>query len=117
MTDILKNGLTFLETKLLTHASSPVEYRQGGLADNAQTVQAAFGKTTIQIGESDGFKVQSFVWDFLIGADSLGFLPDVGDVIVADGQSYEVMKLPGDGCWRFTSLTRKVYRIHTREIQ
>jgi hypothetical protein len=114
MTDILKNGLTFLETKLLAHASSPVEYRQGGLIDNAITVNATFGKTDIQIGETDGFKVQSFVWDFLIQADTLGFLPEVGDCIIADGQTYEVMTLPGQGCWRFTSHTRKVYRIHTR---
>ncbi len=116
MTNILKNGLTFLETKLLAHASSEIEYRQDGLADNAQTVKATFGKTDIEIGEGDGFKVQSFVWDFLIGVDSLGFLPDVGDCIIADGQTYEVMNLPGEGCWRFTSHTRKMVRIHTREI-
>ena len=116
MTDILKNGLIFLETKLLAHAASSIEYRQDGLADNAITINATFGKTNIEIGEGEGFKVQSFVWDFLIGVDSLGFLPDIGDCLIADGQTYEVMKLPGEGCWRFTSHSRKMYRIHTREV-
>lgn len=116
MTDILQNGLTFLETKLLIHAASEIEYRQGGLSENAVIVNAVFGKTDIQIGNAEGFQVRSFVWDFLIDADLLGFLPGVGDTIIADGQTYEVMKLPGRGCWRFTSQTRKVYRIHTREI-
>ena len=116
MADMLKNGLTFLETKLLAHAASPIEYRQAGLRDNAINVNATFGKTDIEIGDGEGFKVQSFVWDFLIGTDSLGFLPDVGDTMIADGQTYEVMNLPGESCWRFTSHTRKMYRIHTREL-
>ena len=89
---------------------------EAGLADNTITVDAVSGKTDIEVGDGEGFKVQSFVWDFLIGVNTLGFLPDVGDTIIVDGQIYEVMNLAGQGCWRYTSATRQVYRIHTREI-
>lgn len=116
MPNLLNDSLDWLEQKLKGFCSSPIEYRRDGLADNAQTVNAIFGKTDIEVGDVDSFRVQSFVWDFLIDVDALGVLPDNGDTILIDGVVYEVMNLAGQGCWRYTSPTRRTYRIHTREI-
>lgn len=116
MDNLLNTGLQWLEQKLNSFCSSPVEYRKEGLSENAQTVNAMFGKTDIQIGHTDNFQVQSFVWDFLIPAGALEFLPDSGDTILVNGIVYEVMNLAGQGCWQYTSPTRQTYRVHTREI-
>lgn len=93
--------------------SSPVEYRR-----NAQTltVDAVFGKTDFEVEDSTGISVSSFVWDFLIDAQTLGFDPEVGDIIVVNGRLFQVMNLSGQGSWRWTGPNRKTYRIHTKDI-
>ena len=63
-----------------------------------------------------GLTINSQVWDFLILAEELGFDPEPGDVIVANGRRYEVMNLSGEGCWRWSDPYRQTYRIHTKDI-
>lgn len=113
MTNMLNTGLDWLEQRLLGFCSSPVEYRRDS---NSQTVDAVFGKTDIEVDDQTGITVSSFVWDFLIDAQTLGFEPDVGDLIVINGRLFEVMNLSGQGCWRWTGPNRKTYRIHTKDI-
>jgi len=110
---MLNQGLDWLEQRLLGFCSSPVEYRRDS---NTQTVDAVFGKTDIEVEDHTGITVSSFVWDFLIDAQTLGFEPDVGDLIVVNERQYEVMNLSGQGCWRWTGPNRKTYRIHTKDI-
>jgi len=112
MTNMLNSGLDWLEQRLMGFCSSPVEYRRDS---NSQTVDAVFGKTDIEVDDQTGITVSSFVWDFLIDAQTLGFEPDVGDLIVILGRQFEVMKLSGQGCWRWTGPNRKTYRIHTKD--
>lgn len=93
--------------------SSLVEYRRDA---QSQTVDAVYGKTDIEVDDQTGMTVSSFVWDFLIDAQSLGFEPDVGDLIKINGRLFEVMNLSGQGSWRWTGPNRKTYRIHTKDI-
>jgi hypothetical protein len=95
------------------HCSSPVEYRR---PPDAVTVSATYGKTDFEVADESGLTIGSHVWDFLILADALGFEPEPGDVIAADGRRYEVMNLGGEGCWRWSDPYRQTYRIHTKDI-
>jgi hypothetical protein len=113
MTNMLNSGLDWLEQRLMGFCSSPVEYRRDS---DTLTVDAVFGKTDIEVDDQTGITVSSFVWDFLIDAETLAMEPEVGDLIVVNERQFEVMKLAGQGCWRWTGPNRKTYRIHTKQI-
>jgi len=113
MGNLLNNGLDWLEQRLLGFCSSPVEYRRD---TQSHTIDAVFGKTDITVDDHTGIAVSSFVWDFLIDAQTLGFEPNVGDLIGVNGRFYEVMNLAGQGCWRWTGPNQRTYRIHTKDI-
>ena len=113
MGDLLRQGSQWLEQMRTAHCSSPVEYRR---PLDAVTMNATYGKTDFEVADESGLKIGSHVWDFLILADALGFEPEAGDVIVADGRRFEVMNLGGDGCWRWSDPYRQTYRIHTKDI-
>lgn len=113
MTNLLNNGLDWLEQNLLGFCSSPVQYRRDSVS---VTLDAVFGKTDYQISTESGVEVGAFIWDHLVDAESLGMTPEVGDLIVVNSKQFEVMKLSGQGCWRWTGPNQKTYRIHTKEI-
>jgi len=111
--DLLREGSQWLEQMRTSHCSSPVEYRRD---PDAYSVNATYGKTDFEVADESGLTVESHIWDFLILADDLGFEPEPGDVIAANGRRYEVMNLGGDGCWRWSDPYRQTYRIHTKDI-
>ena len=113
MTNLLNHGLDWLEQNLLGFCSSPVTYRRDA---QTQTCNAVFGKTDYQVSGESGVEVGAFLWDFLIDAESLGLSPEVGDIVVVNGKQFEVMKLSGQGCWRWTGPNQKTYRIHTKQV-
>ncbi|MCC5830146.1 MAG: hypothetical protein JJU36_11925 [Phycisphaeraceae bacterium] len=118
MPDLLRQGAAWLEQMRTAHCSSPVQYRHGG---DVHPVQATFGRTRYEIADEasgGGLTVGAHVWDFLILADALpGVEPEPGDLIVANGQKYEVMALGEDvRGWRWSDPYRTTYRIHTRDI-
>ena len=113
MENMLNSGLDWLEQRLLGFCSSPVEYRRD---THVVTVDAVYGKTDVEVSDPTGISVSSFVWDFLIDAATLGFKPEIGDIIVVHGRQFEVMNLSGQGCWRWTGPNQKTYRIHTKGI-
>jgi hypothetical protein len=110
---MINQGLDWLEQRLMGFCSSPVEYRRDA---QILTIDAVFGKTDYEAEDDNGISVGGFVWDFLIDAATLTMEPEVGDVIVTHGRQFEVMKLFGQGCWRWTGPNRKTYRIHTKDI-
>ena len=113
MTNMLNNGLDWLEQNLLGFCSSPVGYKRDS---EVLTVDAVFGKTDYEVNDANGITVGNFVWDFLMDAEALGLKPAVGDIIVLNEKQYEVSNLSGQGCWRWTGPNQKTYRIHTQEI-
>ena len=113
MSDMLQNAVTWLGAQRLAHMSSQVEYRRD---PDMLTVNATLGKTDVEIADESGLTIGSHVWDFLIAAEELGFDPEGGDVIAANGRRYEVMNLGGEGCWRWSDPYRQTYRIHTKDI-
>lgn len=113
MSNMLNNGLDWLEQKMADYCSSPAEYRREA---QSYPLSAIFGKTEFEVENDEGISVGAFVWDFLIASELLGFEPEAGDIVAADGRLFEVMNLPAQGCWRWTSPNRKTYRIHTKEV-
>ena len=112
MGDLLRQGSQWLGVQLREHASSPVTYRRGEVE---LEVPATFGRTEYEVADDYGTTIRTHVIDFLILADALGSEPEAGDVIVADGRTFEVMDLAGQGCWRWSDPYRKTFRIHTKD--
>jgi hypothetical protein len=96
-----------------THCSSPAEYRRDS---QVKPIRATYGRTQYEVADESGLTINGQAWDFLILADELGFDPEPGDVIAANGRRYEVMNLGGEGCWRWSDPYRQTYRIHTKDI-
>ena len=113
MANLLNDGLDWLEQNLLGFCSSTVAYQR-----DSETIalDAVFGKADYQVSTESGIEVGAFIWDFLVDAETLGLTPEVGDIVVVNGKQFEVRKLSGQGCWRWTGPNQKTVRIHTQEI-
>ena len=117
MTDMMREGMKWLELQRTKHMSSPVIFKTNrGAGLETFDVNATFGKTNYEIADGYGAMVGTSVIDFLILAEELQFEPDAGDVIVANGRKYEVMNLVGESCWRWSDPYRMTMRIHTKDI-
>jgi hypothetical protein len=116
MSDLLKQGLTWLSQQRTNHMASLVQYQRAG--QTPITVQATFGRTEYDITDGAGASLQTHVVDFLILASDLADLhpPQRGDVILANHHQYEVLDLPGDGSWRWSDPYHTTLRIHTKDI-
>ena len=115
MPDLLRDSASWLAQQRGDHLTSLVVYeRSDGLIIN---VPATKGKTDYEVGDASysGATLRAHVIDFLITSEVLGFDPQAGDVIVADGRRYEVMDLAGQGAWRWSDPYSTTYRIHTKD--
>jgi hypothetical protein len=119
MSDLLRDGLTWLEQQRTAHCSSQVTYRREA---TELLVNATFGRTEYEVADEysgGGATIRAHVVDFLILAEELSPTfgePKAGDQIVADGRIYEVMALSGQGHWRWSDPYRTTYRIHTKDV-
>ena len=114
MGDLLRDGLRWLDQQRQAHGSGAVTYSRGL---TSATVAATYGRTELELHDEAGFSTRAMVVDFLITAAAMPVdAPKVGDTILADGVTYEVMNLPGDGCWRWCDPYRITMRIHTKEV-
>ena len=123
MTDVLQQGLDWLEGQRREHMARTVTYRRG--ADSVD-VLATVGETVFRLTEDYGAQVRVVRRDYLIAADDLVLsgqrvLPEAGDRIEeSDGDQvfiYEVMG-PGGGepDWRYSDPYRRTLRIHTKHV-
>ena len=123
MGDLLRQGSQWLAGVLKQHAASPVTYSRPPADEDDETVElelaATLGKTDYEKLDEYGMPVGATASDFLVSA--AGFAgtfgePQVGDRIVFDGAVYEVLELPGQGCWRQSDRFGNTMRIHTKRI-
>jgi hypothetical protein len=112
--DLLQQGSQWLHQQRTAHMAGSVLYRRAGQAD--ADVRATFGRTEFEVADESGLTINGQVWDYLILAEELGFDPEPGDIIVANGRRYEAMNLSGEGCWRWSDPYRQTYRIHTKDV-
>lgn len=117
MTDLMREGMKWLERQRKQFMSGPVVYKTDrGDGEEFLNVAATFGKTTYEIADGYGATIKTHVIDFLILFEDLSLEPQAGDVIVADKRKYEVMNLSGESCWRWSDPYRMTMRIHTKDI-
>jgi hypothetical protein len=123
MGDLLRQGSQWLAGVLKQHASSPVTYSRPPADDEDEVLEleiaATLGKTDYEKPDQYGLPVGATASDFLISAADFTATfgdPQVGDRVVLDGAVYEVLELPGQGCWRQSDGFGNVMRIHTKRI-
>jgi hypothetical protein len=123
MGDLLRQGSQWLAGVLKQHASSPVIYSRPPADEEDDTVEleiaATLGKTDYEKLDQYGIPVGAQATDFLVSAADFTATfgePQVGDRVVADGAVYEVLELPGQGCWRWSDGFGNTMRIHTKRI-
>jgi len=123
MGDLLRQGSQWLAGVLKQHAASPVTYSRPPSDEDDETVElelaATLGKTDYEKSDQYGLPVGATATDFLVSAaDFTGTFgePQAGDRVVFAGAVYEVLELPGQGCWRRSNGFGNTMRIHTKRI-
>ncbi len=116
MADMLKNGMSWLESQRKNHFSSPVIYRRG---EDFTELSATIGKTIFKVEDEYGRVVHYESRDYLISNADLiiggeNILPEVDDEIIENGHIYEVMAPANEPEWRYSDTHRQTLRIHTK---
>jgi len=116
MGDMLRTACSWLTQQRKTHCASSIAYSRGPLE---ATFEATFGQTAYEVQDEFGVLIVAHAPDFLLSAADLAAVfvePALGDRIEADGKLYEVMRIGGEGVWRYSDPHRQTMRIHTKEI-
>lgn len=103
-----------MSDKMNCSVSSEIEYIH---SNETKNVPATFGQTRYESASDYGMTTGAFLSDFLIRFNDLGFYPELGDRIHADGRQYEVMDLGQEGCWRWSDPYGIRMRVHTKLIK
>lgn len=117
----METGLAWLTAQRREHMARTVTYMRG---DVAVDVVATLGRSVFTQHDSGrGAAIRSYSRDFIVSASDLVLdgeqtMPRPGDVIKdqRDGELrvFTVSPFGGEPCYRFTSASESVVRIHTR---
>lgn len=119
ITDFTKWGEGWLAKTKRAFDSSPVTYARGG---TSVAWRASSGRKEYPVADSDGGVIVVEAMDFIGLAGDLRLggsptLPEPGDVITdANGQQFEVTRIGGGQCYRWSDSIAKTLRIHTQRI-
>ncbi len=122
MTDLLAQGLSWLEDQRHQHLTRMVTYQR---ASNEVEVQATIGRTVFEQDDHAGGLTRIESRDFLIRATDLVLgsevtLPQPGDRIIETDAiatyTYEVMAPGLEPPWRYSDVNRLTLRIHTKHV-
>jgi len=122
VTDLLRDGLGWLEGQRKAHLSSMVTYRRGAFSVE---VLATVGATRFEADDGYGIVVEREIRDYLIASadlvlDGEGTLPQRGDEVVevrgGAAHVYEVMDLGPEKHYRFSDPDGGTLRIHTKLV-
>jgi hypothetical protein len=116
VTDLLKQGMDFLDAQRKLYMTEDVRYKRG---ESHVDLKATVGKTDFEVGEEGSFKVGSHVVDFLVTASDLiingsAVFPELGDEIIYNDKTFTVLHLPSEGFWRWSDPYGNTMRIHTK---
>ncbi len=122
MTDLLSQGLSWLEDQRHQHLTRLVTYQRGV---NEVEVAATVGRTVFEQDDHVGGLTRIESRDFLIRVADLILaaettLPQPGDRIIETDSiatyTYEVMAPGTEPPWRYSDVNRLTLRIHTKHI-
>jgi len=122
VSDLLQDGLDWLEEQRREHLSRTLTYRRG---PHSVDVPATVGATRFEVDDGYGLVIEQQMRDYLIATADLVLdgeqtLPERGDEILEerDGVTYvyEVMELGAEQHYRFCDPAGKTLRIHTKHV-
>ena len=122
MGDLLDRGAAWLEDQRTRHLSRAITYVRGG---SSVVLQATIGRTEFEQADEYGALRRTQSRDFLVLAKDLvlggaAAMPQSGDRIrEAEGARiflYEVMAPGGEPPWRYSDVSRRTFRVHTKFI-
>ncbi len=122
MTDLLSQGLSWLEDQRHQHLTRMVTYQRG--VDQVE-LAATIGRTVFEQDDHAGGLTRIESRDFLIRAADLILaaettLPQPGDRIIETDAiatyTYEVLAPGSEPPWRYSDVNRLTLRIHTKQV-
>jgi len=123
VSDLLQEGLDWLEGQRREHLSRTVTYRRGS---STVELPATVGATRFEVDDGYGLVIEQEMRDYLIATADLVLggeqtLPRLGDEILEerDGVTYvyEVMELGAEQHYRTCDPAGKTLRIHTKHVE
>ena len=115
MANLMQKGEDLLNDWLEELGGEEVQYRRRE-EDTWTAVTAVIGRSFFKFGDVNGVSAYTRTIDFLIKVKNLTHEPEKGDVILRNGQMYEVYEPNSEPCWRFSGTNHAVYRIHAHAV-
>lgn len=119
MSNFLSSGAGWLAQQLNQHTTQPIIYSRGS---TVLELNATKGKSTFELGMSDGSVMSMEPVDWILSSDSLCQFelhfryPADGDRIHDGQRNYEVLSPGGEKPHRYADPHRSVLRIHSKEV-
>lgn len=119
MADLLESAVAFAAAALRGNRGKTVLYQRGS---DSVSIIATMGATEFERDDGDGVQVAFTAIDFLVSASDIVLsgtmsTPMRGDLIVSDGQTYEVLNITGQQHFTRMDPAGSMLRIHTKLIR
>lgn len=118
MSDLLQSGLAWLAAQVAAAASQPIVYQRGA---HQAPIAATFGHSEFPVETSEGTRIEHTDRDFLFAAESLVLggvraTPQKGDRITVAGETFEVLPVNGQQCYRNSDPYGVMLRVFTKKV-
>ena len=118
MADMLATGAAWLNEIRAASLSQTVTFKRG--SDEVE-LQATLGQTRYEIETNAGAVTEAIATDFIVAAADLvlsesAVLPQSGDRIETESETFEVLDLGGTGFYRRCDPAGVMIRIHAKKV-
>lgn len=114
MVDLFANGLEWLRQQMRDHLSTEITYTP--VNASGVTVSATLGRSDREVINDLGLVERYEARDFIISPASISGLPQVGDTISHNGQTYKVLPMGDEPHYIFTDPYETQIRVHTKRV-
>ena len=120
MADLMQTGVEWLQSQLTASASQSITYARTG--QTSLTITATIGRAFFRTnGPTNGPAVSRSDVDFIIDPTDLDFgsgqvIPQRGDQITWNGETYEARAPQGEPLWRRVDAYGSLIRVHTLKV-
>jgi len=115
--DIMANGIAALRRAMKNIMESHVAYIRGAATFDIKAVRGAISYGSM--GRMGGVPLSTDMREYIVRIDevpaSIG-LPVDGDIIADGAERWEVFRMTGNECWRYSDPTNTIIRIYTRRV-
>jgi hypothetical protein len=113
--DLIAKGMGWFEKQRNKYMVRDIVYTRKGVE---YEMTATTARTTFESIGPTGFPEKMIVMDFIIAKNLMTdiFPPKKGDTVSYNGNTYEVMSLPGIPEFEYTDADRRAVRVHTKQV-